>query len=286
MPAEQPRRVAVIVPARDERDVIRATLDALARSVGDTHPGIGLDVIVVCGASSDSTAGIAREWMDAATAGDAGLAGSVVELVTPGKAAALNAADAALAELTPEGHDLTVYLDADVALETGAITAMLAAVDSGAHLVGCRLAVARPRSWISRAYATTWLALPSVSADSAGAGCFAVSRAGRARWSEFPADLPDDAWVRSLFAPAECATAATTVTVRFPEADRLVGVVARWRSGNRDLRERDQWGERQGRGRNLAAVIRSPAAAANLAVFVLVNLAARLHGRTEWARAR
>lgn len=279
------RRVAVIVPARDERGSIGACLASLARQ--QLPAGWCLEVTVVCGDCGDGTADVARRWIGAGRP----LRGRIVDMAESGKAVALDAGDAAAGVHRGDAQVATVprlvaYLDADVVLAPGAVAAWVEAAERGARLVCCRPAVRRPRTWLARAYVRTWLALPSVVDDAAGAGCFVVSDEGRGRWSGFPRDLPDDAFVRSLFAPSECRVVAIEAVVRFPEAGELVGVVARWRDGNRHLRSRGGMGSRRPRWLTALAVATDVRALSGLPVFVLVNAAARHHRSAGWARAR
>ncbi len=280
-----PRLAAVIVPARDEEGVIAACLASLGRQ--ETLKAWRLETTVVCGGCADATADVARRWVGVGRP----LSGRVVEVAEPGKAVALDAGDAAAGvpgEPGPvvDAPELIAYLDADVVLAPGALSAWVDALAQGAWLVGCRLALRAPRTWLARAYARTWLALPSVVDDAAGAGCFVVSGEARRRWGRFPRDLPDDAFVRSLFAPSECRVVEAEALVRFPEAHELVGVVARWRGGNRLLRSSGGWGARGSRWRTALSVVSSARALSGLPVFVLVNAAARRHRTVGWARAR
>ena len=94
--------VDVVVPAHNEEALLPACLGSVIaqRGTGPIH------LIVVANACTDRTAEVAESYRDAATASGHRL--TVLELLRPGKSAALNAADGLL------GGRIHVYLDSDV----------------------------------------------------------------------------------------------------------------------------------------------------------------------------
>ena len=135
----------------------------------------------------------------------------------------------------------------------------------------------RPTTWLARGFAKIWSALPAVSGQVIGGGCYAVNPAGRARWDTFPDVVADDAFVRSQFSRSEQCLAGSFPLV-LPEGRELVSVVRRWRSGNAALPASPS----AGLSRNLAAIARRPRLWPYLPAFATV-----LSGRHRpgWSRA-
>lgn len=152
----------------------------------------------------------------------------------PGKAGALNAAEA----LMTQGH--RVYLDADVRLSEFALAKLCDAMDSRAE--PC-LALIRPeyqgiRSRICRSYFALWSAMPYCRRWVPGNGVFAVNEAGRERWGSFPPIHSDDTFVRLQFDESDVVV-VDGCTVRVPAPGRfgeLVRARARWTTGSRIAR--------------------------------------------------
>src|SRR5262249_41533530 len=106
------RRVAVVVPARDEAATIARCLASLYEQRGD----FTLDIAVVANGCVDATAAEARRLVAQFEACGHRLA--VIEQPRSSKPAALNAGDAQV------DGDVRVYLDADAVLSPGAIAAL------------------------------------------------------------------------------------------------------------------------------------------------------------------
>ncbi|MGV8968713.1 MAG: glycosyltransferase [Cellulomonas sp.] len=171
----------VIIPAHNEEGVIARALEVL---LADAGPG-EFDVVVACNGCTDATADRARQ---AATA----LGQQVTVLSTPiaSKAAAIRAAEA-----VATGYP-RVYLDADVECSTATVRALVAAVRTGADVaVPTRVLDTTGSSVAARAYYDAWQALPWVHAQLAGRGAYAVSRAARETFGEFPDVGADDRYV-------------------------------------------------------------------------------------------
>jgi glycosyltransferase involved in cell wall biosynthesis len=186
--------MAVIIPASNEERYIGACLQSLLRQ------GIGagrVQLIVGANGCIDRTEAIVGA-MEAA-ARQRGWALIYQSSPEPGKAAALNRADAIVRA------PIRVYLDADVTLcDQHLLEELRAALHrpEPAYATGT-LIVAPARSWVTRAYAAFWRRLPFVQNGTVGAGLFAVNAAGRARWDRFPPIISDDTFVRLNFSPEE-----------------------------------------------------------------------------------
>ena len=185
--------LSVVVPASNEESWIGACLAALIAS----DPVAGrAEIIVVANGCRDRTADVARAVIPAAAA--AGWSLTVIEREQGGKPAALNQADSVAR------GEIRAYLDADVTVSPplmAALVQVLAGREDAAYGSGRPRVTARSR--LSRAYARFWARLPFARSTAPGFGLFAVNRAGRARWGEFPAIISDDSYVRMLFQPHE-----------------------------------------------------------------------------------
>jgi glycosyltransferase involved in cell wall biosynthesis len=176
---------AIIIPAHNEAAVIGQTIKGLLQQVGDHD-----EVIVVCNGCSDDTAGVARRFEPRVT---------VLETAVPSKTNALNLGDSQ-ARSFPR-----IYLDADVILGEGALTKIVRALESGRWLAVSPDPAMNLEgvSWAVRAYYDIWLSLPYCRSGMIGAGVYALSEAGRARFGEFPSVIADDGYVRAMFKEAE-----------------------------------------------------------------------------------
>jgi hypothetical protein len=88
-----------------------------------------------------------------------------------------------------------------------------------------------------RAFYAIWTRLFALRGERLGSGLFALSEAGRGRFSEFPSLVADDLFVRELFAPAErTLVPGARFTITTPARLRtLVDVRTRVLTGNRQL---------------------------------------------------
>ena len=131
-----------------------------------------------------------------------------------------------------------------------------------------------PARRMARRYARVWAALPAVSGEVTGNGCYAVSRAGRRRWTSLPEIVADDAFVRARFAPSERSLVPDEHFVfAFPDGPGLVGVLVRWRAGNRELAHR----RRRRRPASAAVALAADARRATLGVVRSARVPRRLH---------
>ncbi|MDQ4504347.1 WecB/TagA/CpsF family glycosyltransferase [Sinomonas sp. ASV322] len=174
---------SIVIPAHNEADVIARTLEGLRPALESGR----VEVIVACNACTDRTAEIAARFPGV----------RVLELPEPGKARALNAADA-VATRWPR-----VYLDADIEIPPAAVAAILEELGRGRFLAGrpdfrydtsgCDPLVA--------AYYRARVRIPSNRAALWGAGCYAMTEEGHRLLGVFPEDAADDFYVDTVFSP-------------------------------------------------------------------------------------
>ena len=142
-------------------------------------------MVVACNGCTDATADRARQ-----AAATLGLPVTVLSTPVASKAAAIRAAEA-----VATGYP-RVYLDADVECSTATVRALVSAVRTGADVaVPTRVLDTSASSAAARAYYDAWHALPWVHAQLAGRGAYAVSRAARETFGEFPDVGADDRYV-------------------------------------------------------------------------------------------
>lgn len=205
--------LSVIIPASNESDWIGACLAALFRS--DPVPG-GAEAIVVANGCHDDTADRARGSTGLAQAAGWGL--TVIDRAEGGKTAALNAGDAAAA------GEMRAYLDADVEVSPPLMAQLVMALlpDTPLYASG-KAVIPHPKSAVTRAYARFWQRLPFAQGTAPGFGLFAVNRAGRARWGQFPNIISDDTFVRLQFSPQE--RIGVPATYRWPMIEGFTALV-------------------------------------------------------------
>lgn len=291
--------LSVVVPAHDEARTIGRTLAALQ---GAAHREL-LEVVVVANGCTDDTAAVARA------------AGArVVELATPSKAAALRAGDEAA------GTFPRVYLDADIRLAPGTLDALADVLRTEEAVVSSPRIVfdTSSSSWPVRAFYSAYRDLPYVRSGLIGLGVYGMSRAGRARFGQFPDVTADDLFVQRMFADHERITSDGEFVVAAPRDLRnLLKVRTRTAAGNAELSSVEQFGAggRTGtdvpgesavggdQGRTAAAFGRStgststallrralarPASIPSFAVYTAVTVVSRVSARRRqsaaWAR--
>lgn len=272
--------LSVIIPASNEEGYIGACLAALFAS--DPVPG-GAEAVVVANGCRDATAARAREM--AAEAAQVGWALRVLDLPEGGKPGALNAGDA-----VAQGA-MRAYLDADVIVAPGLMTALVATLSvPGPVYASGTPRIPRARSAVTRAYARFWQRLPFAQSKAPGYGLFAVNAAGRARWGAFPALISDDTFVRLQFTPEERVQvpqgydwpmiegfAALTRVRRRQDAG--VAEIARLHPGLMEREGKD----RLAPAGVLRLILSDPA---GFAAYAAVSLAVRLKRGRGWTRGR
>lgn len=185
---------SIIIAAYDEEAVIGRTLALLSDVVRD---GIAR-VVVVCNGCSDRTADIARSYPGVA----------VLEISQPSKTAALRAGDRVV------GTGPRIYLDADVELTSRAAGETLRTLAAG-KVAGRppRRFDTRGADWVVRRWYAVRERLSSIEKTLWGAGCYALSEEGRARFHEFPEVIADDLIIDSLFHAEEVTIVPTDPVV-------------------------------------------------------------------------
>lgn len=258
---------SIVIPAHDEEAVIARTLGRLVEVVEQRL----VDVVVVCNGCSDQTAEVAR--------GFAGI--RVREVEQASKTAALREGDR-IALAGPR-----IYLDADVELTGRAAVATLHALAGG-------VIAGRPPQkfdfskahWVVKRWYVVREQLPTTSQALWGAGCYALSEQGRARFDEFPEVLGDDLFVQSLFAADEVSIIDTDpVIVHTPRTvTDLVRTKARsyrtqeWFRPERTQRELSP-GQRAQVRELVALVRREPKRIVDVSIYAALVVSARLRAR-------
>ncbi len=183
--------------------------------------GTDMEVVVAANGCTDDTAAVARS-----------LGVHVLEISTPSKAAALNAADQATS------GDVRVYVDADVPV-TAELLRQLAATVSRPGIVA---AVPRPlidtsgSAWPVRAYYAMNARLPVFRNRLFGRGIIALSAEARSRFDRFPEITADDMFLDSVVGADEKVEITAVVRVRAPQrTGDLIRRVARARDGNSEF---------------------------------------------------
>jgi glycosyltransferase involved in cell wall biosynthesis len=276
MPREEPVvPFSVVIPAFDEGQVIERCL-AFTR---DLAPGEAEVVVVANGCSDDTVARAAR------------LPGvQVLDLPAPGKAAALNAGDAAVS------HYPRVYLDADVVADATALRAVVRTLSDG------HPAVAAPRAHFNleqrpllvRLFFSAYQRLSYISKGMVGSGFYALNEEGRARFDVFPTLTADDLFVQRRFGPEEVRVVDDSVFhVEVPHTLRdLVKVRTRIAHGNAQLAAaglgpypRTTVETAHGLGRLIVGDVRMiPAATVYAGVTIVSRLMARRRAAARWWR--
>jgi glycosyltransferase involved in cell wall biosynthesis len=266
------------VPAWDEARALPRTLLSLA-----AQSAVRADVVVVANGCNDPTVEVALSF--ASVFEQRGHRLRVVELQNRSKTAALNLGDELL-ELFPRA-----YMDADVALGPNSLVQVCQALaNEQPRLASPALRFVTSDPSRTRRIANFLQSTPPFSTDVVGGGFYAVNKAGRDLWKDFPEVIADDTYVCSLF------PAATRIRIerayfeaRFPAEARMIDVMARWEAGRRQLRHLGVRLERRSAGAKVKAMLRKPALLPLGIEYVLVkflaSLRARTHSNRPWARA-
>ena len=184
---------SVLIPAHNEADWLPACLDALCAADPVAGP---VEVIVVANGCTDHTAELARRKAPAFEA--RGWALRVLEMAQGSKLGALNAGEAAA-----RGAVL-VYLDADVLISPPLLTQLAEAlVEDAPRYASGMPQVTTSGDWVTRHYTRFWQTTGFMTHGVPGFGVFAMNRAGRARWGEWPDIISDDTFARLNFRPEE-----------------------------------------------------------------------------------
>jgi glycosyltransferase involved in cell wall biosynthesis len=185
--------VSVLIPAHNEADWLPACLDALCAADPVAGP---VEVIVVANGCTDDTAELAHRKAPAFEA--RGWALRVLELAQGSKLGALNAGEAAA-----RGAVL-VYLDADVLISPPLLAQLAGALAEDAPRYASGMPqVTTSGDWVTRHYTRFWQTTGFMTHGVPGFGVFAMNRAGRARWGDWPDIISDDTFARLNFRPEE-----------------------------------------------------------------------------------
>ncbi len=264
--------VGVILPVRNEGAVIERCLRGLAAQECEATIRVA---VCVNGTTDDTLAKARALGAELNRVGE--FEAAVLEVAQASKTAALNAGDQWIGDA-----DVWMYLDADVELSRNAVASLVAALAPNTPLLAqpSRTVAADTRG-IGRVAAHALLALPWVAEDVACGGIFAVNRAGRTRWKEYPRIAADDAYVFGHFAPSERRIVhACTATHPMPNSLRgLLRQQRRWGEARAALQVseyRPQYGSGWSASRRARALLRSPRALFGAVIMRLVRMNARL----------
>ena len=207
------------MPAFNEEAGISTALHAL---IDDPEFGPDMEILVAANGCTDRTAEVARS-----------LGVRVVEIATPSKTAALDAADRVATGA------VRVYLDADVPADAGLIRRLATALTGP----GVEAAVPRPvvdasaSTWPVRAFYAVNGRLPVFRGRLFGRGVIALSPTARARFTRFPEITADDMFLDAVVPAAAKVEIDAPVRVVAPRTGAdLVRRVARARDGNAEFR--------------------------------------------------
>lgn len=183
----------ILIPAHDEAAYLPVCLGALMAS--DSVQG-GAEVIVIANGCTDDTAAVARSFAEQAELKGWHL--RVLELAEGNKLGAWNAGEAAAT------GGVLIYLDADVTVSLPLIAQLAEILNTDEP----RYASGRPQvtvggGGLTRLYTRFWLTTPFMTRGVPGFGIFAMNRAGRARWGNWPDIISDDTYARLNFSPDE-----------------------------------------------------------------------------------
>ncbi|MEE2945181.1 MAG: glycosyltransferase [Pseudomonadota bacterium] len=189
--AGQNLTTSIIIPANNEAIWISACLEAVLASERLEQA----EILVVANGCTDNTVDIAERYIKLAEAKKWSM--RVFDLQIGDKLHALNVGD------RHATGDVRIYLDADVQVSNRVLHQIERALDreeAGWASGKLRMAAA---SRVSRAYGRFWSRVPFMAKSVPGSGLFAVNKAGRERWGDFPNIISDDMYVRLLFKPRE-----------------------------------------------------------------------------------
>lgn len=276
----------VIIPAHNEQAVITRCLHLILK---DCPSGDLVEIIVAANGCSDRTAEVARAAAPSA---------QVLELHEGSKTAAINAANRVAR------HFPRIYLDADVECDFRSLAALAEVLREDGVMTAApaiRMDLAKCNVFM-RAYYRVWLRQPYARAGRGGAGCYGLSKAALTAVDEFPRIIADDIWIHARFPDSQkryiahnAAGLPVLSTVHPPRtAWQQIKVEARRQLGVAQIRRLypDLHSETAKQGEGLKAALSSGCGPFDLAVFVLVKLAARARARwnnvrgkgQEWAR--
>lgn len=212
---------SVIIAAHDEAAVIERCLRSI---LAKTEPD-ELEIIVVAHACRDDTAARARAFGEPVR---------VIEMDSQSKADALNRGD------DDAGFYPRMYIDPDIVVGIEALRDVARLLADGSPILAAAPEAEfdyAGRSPAVRSFYKVWSSLPFFTENLIGAGFYAMSAEGRARFDRFPELIGEDAFVRLTVAPHERRSARGS-TFRITPPRRLRAVVDRMtkvRAGKAEL---------------------------------------------------
>lgn len=270
---------SVIIPAHNEEASIGLCLSAL---LGSARPG-EFEIIVVCNGCSDGTANAARAF---------GGMVRVIEIEVGSKIIALNLGNKA-ARYLPR-----LYLDSDLELSTESARDLLRAVTEPgcAAAIGTMVTDVTGVPWLLRQYYAVWNRQAYLRNGKFG-GAYALSGDGCRQVGVLPPVINDDEYVRRRI-PQNMVSVVKGCSFRaqMPRTLRdLIKVRTRVHRGNRQLAQLARasgtalpaHAQQQGARGLLATVWRRPDLWVGLAVYVGVNVIAKVRAKgpgNSWGR--
>jgi glycosyltransferase involved in cell wall biosynthesis len=263
---------SVIVPAHNEAQVIEAGLRSMTQGFGPDE----LEIIVVCNGCRDDTARLARGF---------GPIVKVIETDVASKSHALNLGDQAALGMP------RLYVDADVVLTPAGLRAIVEVLESGAALAAAptvETVILEGTSLTVRQFYRVWMSLPYVNEGMVGAGVYALSREGRARFGAFPSIIADDGYIRLLFRHGErVKVAAAVCKVRAPKTlGDLIKIKTRSRLGVLELAQTfpelyQQSQRNKGYAAALGFILARPSLYLGLAPYLWVTLYSKMRAKRQ-----
>jgi hypothetical protein len=263
---------SVVVPAHNEESVLARTLEGLAGLVAG-----GTEVVVAANGCTDRTVEVAGRFPGV----------RVLDLPAPGKTAALNAADSVLTQWP------RLSLDADIEISPESVHDVFGALSGSGACLAARPAArvdTSSASWVVRRHYAARERLATNARSLWGAGAYAVTERGHARFDRFPDVVADDLFVDALFSPDEVAVVDTEpVLVRAPRTlTGLLAISRRTARGNAELRAGSGVPDTSlGTARALTRSVRGPVSLVDALVYtgvVVVGRRRALRPGSTWDR--
>jgi glycosyltransferase involved in cell wall biosynthesis len=291
---DEPDGVLIIPVYNESREVRRLLETVLSQKTGPR-----LRIVVVCNGCTDDSAAAASSFPDVV----------VAELPEPSKVNALNEGDRLADGIFPR-----MYADADIHIDAGALSRILAALEGEGPLAAgpSTRFLTDGKPWSIRSFYFTLEQLPNHRAwqqtHLAGRGLYGANREGRQRFPEFPPLRNDDAFFDMMYTDAERVIVNDVeVGIEVPSSAReLIRNYTRVHDGNVELRswllehypDRAMWNPRGGtssrqraqaylshlRLLTIARTFWRPHDAAMLSTYLSLRLA--ISARRTWRRFR
>lgn len=265
--------VSVVIPAYNEGKTIERCLRAMLRGAA---PG-ELEIVVVANGCHDDTADRARAFESEGV--------TVIETPVGSKVGALNLGDAK-AKTWPR-----FYIDADIDVTVEAIREVAALLEHDEFVIAAPRPVVdyKQRSRLIRSFYKVWTSLPFFTEGLIGAGIYAFSQSGRARFDEFPDIIADDEFARLQAAPHERANAQRgTFTITPPTTVvGLIKIFTRARAGLYQLHQTFPdlvANDNTNAGRTLHVIARTPRLWPHAPIYLGLMFAAKLGAHRKLAR--